>query len=88
MKTLKFTVKKDSSRTAPILISGNRLRIRARGARLHNLAIILEDKGSRSVYFAKRAQQGFVKRDPLEFQKFWLEYNCADADYEVEALVG
>jgi hypothetical protein len=88
MESLKFTISKNSCRTEiKNLKSCKNAQMKAFNSTLKELAIILEDKGSKAIYYAAGTNNGFNKRDPMEFEKIWLEYDRSDADYEVELLV-
>ena len=88
MKTITLRIRKNSCRTPAFRLNGCReLQMLPFRSGLRELAIVLEDKGSRSVYYAASTHRTFRKLDPLEFQKVWLEYQRADREYEVEVRV-
>jgi hypothetical protein len=89
MKTIRFRIQKNTCRTTPQVIHGcKELMMPAFNSDIRDLAIVLEDHGSRSVYYTPTTQAGFKKLDPLEFGKVWLEYPYTHGEYEVKLLVG
>jgi hypothetical protein len=87
MTTLKFTISKNSCKTEPQYIHSSLCKMPGFESKIRDLAIVLEDKGAKSIYYAS-TRKGFQKNDPLEFRKIWLEYKPCDRDYEVQLLVG
>jgi hypothetical protein len=87
MKTISFRISKNSCRTTPVQISGRNLQMLQFPAGIGDIAIVLEDKGTRSVYYSEPQKPPFTKFDPLEFQRIWLEYTKADTDCRVDFRV-
>lgn len=88
MEKITFTILKNSRKTdIKTLNACNTAKMAGFKSNIRNLAIVLEAKSTKSIYYTASTKKGFVKKDSLEFEKVWLEYNRSDKDYEVELVV-
>jgi hypothetical protein len=88
MRTIKFMIAKNSSKTeAQYIKPSQHARMPGFNSDIKDLAIVLEDKGAKAIYYTRSTRKGFTKNDPLEFNKIWLEYHPSDRDYSVEVQV-
>jgi hypothetical protein len=88
MQRLKFKIRKDRLKTEAHYIGKSSVaRIQPFDSGIKDLAVVVEDTGSKAVYQAASTKKGFTKKDQMQFRKIWLEYSSTDKDYQVELLV-